>query len=500
MARLLRQGPTSVAALVRQLGVSTASVYRMLREMEAEVVSAGQTRRRRHALVRQLRGTVSKLPVYAIDEAGGISEVSTLELVHPQGCMAPLDPAVWPQSREADGWWEGLPYPIYDMRPQGFLGRLVARAVERQLHVPDNPDLWSDDDVLVYLMQYGRDQSGNLVVGEQAMQTWSRERTRGLADVIPAGQVGPEYVKLAEAALGHGVAGSSVGGEFPKFTAARELEGALTPHVIVKFSGSDDSPAVRRWSDLLVCEHLALQALQDVGGDVSVARSRVLQHGGRTFLESERFDRHGSFGRSPVVTLSSVEGALIGSGETQWPRVLRSHGARRLFTQDLIHVAEELYWFGHFIANTDMHTGNLSLRPRGSVFGIAPTYDMLPMLYAPLRAGEVPARNFDPTGLPVPAAGREEDWSRMLRAALAFWQAAAADPRITNDFRQVCADNGQALQRWSEMWVRSEDQAEPHVARPRGQTTARRREARRHAPAQLDHGSARRGAGPTGIL
>lgn len=468
LARLLRQGPISTGELVRQLGVSAPSVHRMLREMAGEVVSAGQTRRRRHAHVRQLRGTVSRLPVYAVDERGGISAAPPLELVHAQGCMAPLDPAVWPQLKEAEGWWDGLPYPLYDMRPQGYLGRLVARALARQLHVSDNPDEWSDDDVLVYLMQYGSDQSGNLVVGEQAMQSWSRERTQGLTGVIPAARVGPMYVSLAEAALGRAIHVSSAGGEFPKFTAARELEGALTPHVIVKFSGGDDSPAVRRWSDLLVCEHLALQALQGSGGDVSVARSRVLQHGGRTFLESERFDRHGAFGRSPVVTLSSVEAALIGSGEAQWPRVLRSPGARGLFTPDLIHVAEELFWFGRFIANTDMHAGNLSLRPCGAVFGIAPAYDMLPMLYAPLRGGEVPACEFDPAELPGRSADREEDWSRMLQAALAFWQAAASDSRITEGFRQVCAANGQALQRWSEMWVRADAQVEPHVARPRG--------------------------------
>ncbi len=455
LERLLRRGPISTAELVRRLGVSAPSIYRMLREREAEVVSAGQTRRRRHALVRQLRGTVSQLPVYAIDEAGGISAAAPLVLVHPQGCMAPLDQAIWPQLKEAEGWWDGLPYPLYDMRPQGYLGRLIARALARQLHVSDNPDVWSNDDVLVYLMQYGSDQSGNLVVGEQAMQSWSRQRTQGLADVIPAGKVGPTYVSMAEAALGHGVAGSSAGGEFPKFTAARQLERALTPHVIVKFSGSDDSPAVRRWSDLLVCEHLALQALQESGGNVGVARSRVLQHGGRTFMESERFDRHGEFGRSPVVTLSSVEGALIGSGETQWPRVLRSPGARGLFTQDLIHDAEELFWFGRLIANTDMHTGNLSLRPCGADFKIAPAYDMLPMLYAPLRGGEVPAREFDPTEMPGPPVDREEDWSRMLHAALAFWHAASVDRRITEGFRRVCAANGQALHRWSEMWVRA---------------------------------------------
>lgn len=452
LRRLLRQGPISTGELVRQLGVSAPSVHRMLRELGGEVVSAGRTRQRRHALARQLRGIVSTLPMFAIDEQGRVGAAAAMELVHPQGCVALLDRAAWPQPESGEGWWEGLPYPLYDMRPQGYLGRLVARALAHSLHVPDNPDEWSDDDVLAYLMQYGSDQSGNLVVGDQAFQAWSRDRTRGPAEWIPAARTGPGYVALAESALGKGIAGSSAGGEFPKFTAARELEGALTPHVIVKFSGSDDSPAVRRWSDLLVCEHLALQALQEVG-EVGVARSRVLQHGGRTFLESERFDRHGEFGRSPVVTLSSVDAALIASGESQWPKVLRSPGARSLFTRDLIETAEELFWFGRFVANTDMHMGNLSLRPCGAVFGIAPAYDMLPMLYAPLRGGEVPAREFDPAGFPTPPAAREEDWRRILEAALAFWSAAAADARITPGFRKTCAENGQALQRWSGMWV-----------------------------------------------
>lgn len=268
------------------------------------------------------------------------------DLVHPQGCLAPLDPEVWPRSADANGWWERLPYPLYDMRPQGYLGRLVGLALARQLHMSENPDEWSDDDILAYLSQYGSDQSGNLVVGEQAMQAWSRERSRGV-ELLRSSDTGAAYVQRAQAALGQGVAGSSAGGEFPKFTAVRELDGALTPHVIVKFSGADDSAAVRRWSDLLVCEHLALQALGQVGGR-DVARSRVLQHGGRTFLESERFDRHGDFGRSPLVTLSSVDAALIGSREAQWPKVLRVPAARSIFT--------ELIRLGHVDLASRLHS------------------------------------------------------------------------------------------------------------------------------------------------
>ena len=76
--------------------------------------------------------------------------------------------------------------------------------------------------------------------------------------------------------------------------------------MIVKFSGSGGSPAVPRWSDLLVCEHLALQMLAAQPGHPA-APSRIVQHAGPTFLENERFDRHGDFGRSSVVTLTALE-------------------------------------------------------------------------------------------------------------------------------------------------------------------------------------------------
>jgi hypothetical protein len=112
-----------------------------------------------------------------------------------------------------------------------------------------------------------------------------------------------------------------------------------------------------------------------------------------------------------------------------------------------------------------MHSSNLGLRPvaqprtgalvglsLGGAFDIAPAYDMLPMYYAPLRGSEVPARDFDSSGFPPPPAGREQDWQRILQAALPFWNAAAADDRITQAFREVGAQNGEALHRWSGIW------------------------------------------------
>ncbi len=49
----------------------------------------------------------------------------------------------WPVPEESrDGWWDGLAYPLYDMRPQGYLGRQFARAEHHQFAVSTNPDQW----------------------------------------------------------------------------------------------------------------------------------------------------------------------------------------------------------------------------------------------------------------------------------------------------------------------------------------------------------------------
>jgi hypothetical protein len=248
-----------------------------------------------------------------------------------------------------------------------------------------------------------------------------------------------------------GVAGSSAAGEFPKFPALRDLAGSATPHVLVKFSGAERSAAVRRWADLLVCEHLALQNAAALPG-VGVAASRIVSQAGRTFLEIERFDRHGLFGRSPLVSLATLDAAFLGDGTSDWTRL-----AERLFKLGLLHEAgrqciQHLWWFGRLIANNDMHAGNLSFRPTltstpttpaGGRFEVAPAYDMLPMLYAPLPGGELPTRSFEPA-LPLPH--ERAAWAAACAAAVTFWSCAAADSRISPAFQRVCRANATRLQ------------------------------------------------------
>ena len=372
---LARQPGIAAAALAARLGVSVPTLHRLLHEQPEGIVAAGRARRTRYALARALRGSLAPLPLYEVQADGCAHQVAELVLVQPTGSHLSLAGSRWPMPEAArDGWWDGLPYPLADMRPQGYIGRQQALAEHRRLGVPADPEAWGDDDVAHVLGQIGSDTSGSLILGAVAFESWQQRKLQPMLPPIEPGDIGPRYAELAELALAQGVPGSSAAGEFPKFPALREepkedatpepgaAAGTATPHVLVKFSGADGSAAVMRWADLLVCEHLALEAARALPG-VTAARSRIVRHGGRTFLEVERFDRHGPFGRSPLVSLGTLDAALLGSGAGDW-RVpadrLAAHGWLGEADRRAVH---HMWWFGRLIANSDMHAGNLSFRP-----------------------------------------------------------------------------------------------------------------------------------------
>lgn len=462
-AALARRSAASAADLAAQLGVSIATLHRLLPALSNRLLVTGKARRTRYALRRPLRGDLSGLPLYALDPAGRAEQVSHLAAVHPQGTWMDLANLGWPVPDESrDGWWDGLPYPLYDMQPNGYMGRQVALAWHHRLGVAASPSEWGDDDILQVLSNAGADVSGNLILGNPAFEQWQASRLAP-PEPVPAAALGAAYLRLAEAAVASGVPGSSAVGEFPKFTALRDLAGSRTPHVLVKFSGADGSPTVQRWADLLVCEHLALGFAATLPG-VQAAQSRIVIEGGRTFLELERFDRQGLFGRSPLLSLSTVAAALLGDVSADWSRLAAQLAAAGWLGADDVLRVQHLGWFGRLIANTDMHPGNLSLRPSATVadldkrrtargmasagrLALAPTYDMLPMGYAPLPGGELPAWQFQP---PLPLPPQRVVWAAACTAAIGLWQAASLDQRISPGFRQLCAANAQQLARLEE--------------------------------------------------
>ncbi len=441
VVNLLRANPRlgSAELCLRLGGINRSTLMRAIRTLGDSVISCGDTRRTRYAIRRQHYGNINPIPIYQIDESGNGNEIGHLSLTYPQGSSIDyLQHFPWPLSADMqDGWFEGLPYPVFDMRPQGFLGRNFAKSHALDLGIPDSPEQWTDDHIVQALSIKGHDQPGNLILGQVAYRRFLQNQAQAGNRFLAESQLPAEYPMLAEKALSQGEAGSSAGGEFPKFTSSRLLNGNKVD-VIVKFSGADDSIAVRRWSDLLICEQIASVIMRQAFG-IETVESTIYQFAGRTFLEVVRFDRHGDYGRSGICTLASINVDLLGSTGS-WPQKLIalkniSPKDARWISEADIETVTRLWWFGKLIGNTDMHDGNLAFRPG---LKLAPIYDMLPMLYAPNRGGEVPEKTFSPE-LPLP--NEKSSWVVSARAAIKFWEACSVDLGISAGFRNICANN-----------------------------------------------------------
>ena len=430
LSALRRQGGVLTSAELQELlGVSQPTVSRALAPLihAGQVQKVGAARSQRYVLPRNVPGVGSEVRVMRIDAQGRPS---------PFARLVPLEGgAFWVD--EADGVsarHDGLPWFLDDMRPQGFMGRTFAHA-HPALQLGHDPRHWSDDDVLRAMTLYGDDLPGNLIMGEAAFQRFHTLPARA-SQVASA----DSYPALAEQAMRGTHPGSSAGGEQPKFctiTAGR--------HVIVKFSPAGDAPADQRMRDLLVCEHLALRTLAQAG--LPAAPTQLFMGAGRVFLESERFDRtpladdaqgRDLGGRIGMVSLQVYNAEYVGEIDN-WAATAHRMAARHLLTQADARTLRLLEAYGQLIANTDRHYGNISLVLKDDDWALSPTYDMLPMLYAPV-SGELVPRDFA-SRPQQPTAATLGEWDEAQRLARDFWQAAAADERVSADFRAIAAEN-----------------------------------------------------------
>jgi hypothetical protein len=335
-----------------------------------------------------------------------------------------------------EGLWNGFPFFLSDTRPQGFLGRVIARQVSRTLQVPDDPRKWSDEDIVIFLQAEGVDLAGNQVLGDACLR-------QALAGILAAGaQWETRYPELAAHAAS-GMPGTSAGGEQPKFlTTVERPEGGLRP-VLVKFSPPMDQPTGRRWADLLLSEFHAHSVLSKAG--LAVAGVRILDADGRRFLEVPRYDRTAAGGRRGVVSMESLHAAAVGSYTRDWSGGMEELMRAGFVDHEALQQARRLQAFGELIGNTDMHFGNLSFWLDDHLpFRVAPAYDMLPMLWAPGPQGELVARNFSPVP-PVPAD--MEPWREAAGWAADFWQNLAADERLSEEFAGFAREAMKSLEK-----------------------------------------------------
>lgn len=427
-------GSTRSRALMEHFSIrSRATLSHRIQQIGDAVVTIGKASATSYAAK---SASISELPLYRIN-ANGKARYLGLLIPLAQGewfLQSELNIASLFKGEFKDGLYPGWPWFLADLRPSGFLGRAFARRMSRLLDYDTNPENWSDQKVARALSTFGTNLHGDFIIGERALEEFLQEAQDH--DEAYYANNGPHiYPELANRALEDGSSfGSSAGGEQPKFTTLVKPDGKLQ-NVIVKFSPPVDSPVGRRWGDLLIAEHIANQILSAHGH--ATAQTTIHEFGDRIFLQSERFDRIGATGRRGLVSLRALDAAFVGQGSGSWIKCAQRLKAAMLITpEDTEHVAQ-LWTFGNLIANTDMHFGNLSFYlDEDFPLGLAPCYDMLPMLFRPAPSGEIPPLEFT-AKFPLPE--NEIAWNQMHPLALSFWKKVSTDPRISSDFKVIAA-------------------------------------------------------------
>lgn len=424
LSLLTRSGPLRTAQLRSILGMSSSALSRMRDDLSDRVLITGKARATTWSVRRSILGLITPVRVYEIDAVGDAVHVLTLHPIEPMGGYVEAH-----TKRASSGFYEtdpsdlghdpniDLPWFLHDLKPVGFLGRGWLSRFSG-LDFPRILSQWSGDDVLRFAAQFGQDAPGALVIGAAAAARRSAPPVMDLS-------CDTTLLDAVERSQAVSVDLSSLGGEQPKFLARVDAFGEQTD-VVVKFSPPMGTALGRRWADLLMAEHIAHQIIADSG--LSACQSLIRDAGDRRFLVVRRFDRVGVHGRSGVHTLLPLDRNGAASDMRSWSILTRRLVDDGRLLKEAHHHARWAESFGHAIANTDMHLGNLAFTLDGThITGLAPIYDMLPMFYAPRHNELVPG--LYACAEDVPATVRE--------AARVFWSRVAACDAVSDDFQTI---------------------------------------------------------------
>jgi hypothetical protein len=434
----LSSGNTSSAELEQATGKSQSWVSSALRSLitQRRVVRVGSRRGARYALRRDIPPVGSGWPLYRVGRDGEPIELGTLYALVADEFYLEATKGATAAGFAVASLSAGIPYLLQDQRPGGFLGRAIPQRFP-QLHAPPRIQDWTDEHYLRYLTTYGSEAVGDLILGRPALDDYLLQ----LRQLVPrdAGQRDRYFPELADQSMHGGVPGSSAQGEHPKFPVTLAEQGEVR-HALVKFSPPVETEVGRRWSDLLIAEHLALETLGTAG--ISSAVSRLFQFENRTYLEVDRFDRVGLTGRIGVTSLLAIDTGFYGALDNWIASAQRLHQERRIDTQTLDEI-RLISSFADLIANTDKHFGNLAFYDSyDGRFRLTPVYDMLPMLFAPAH-DQLVTRIYTPAN---PTSDTLKVWGRARALAEGYWRSLANEPRISTSFRTLSAACLQALE------------------------------------------------------
>jgi hypothetical protein len=441
VAYLRSRGLLSQKEICKGLSISQSTFSRAIQEViGGDVLLFGRARKTVYGAKRAITDVGHKIGILLIDRDGKARNHGYLYSIFPSGFVWQVEDS---NVREV---FKDLPYFLDDLRPQGFLGRIIPR-VHSDLGYPPDIRHWSGDHTLGYLIRYGFDTTGQVLLGERAIILYEQSKAAALQNKISKSQRPAKYSLLAVETLEKGTPGSSAAGEQPKFTCHLEIptkknrgkkQSAITS-VLVKFSPRTDETVGRRVGDLLISECLAHQLLKQE--KISVPDSTIHEFKDQIFLEVERFDRTLAGGRRGVISLNALNMEFI-ANTGSWTDVGDELAQKKIILSSTFETICKLDLFGELIANTDRHHGNLSFFFDDLNVGeLTPVYDMLPMLYMP-QQGQVLERVYLPQ---PPKTSQLPHWDWAKKLALQYWDLIAADPRISKGFQKIATENRKKL-------------------------------------------------------
>ena len=218
---LAQAGSLTAAELQRATGKSQASVSMAVTRLGDAVCKMGAARSTRYALTQPIMGLDARQAVTLAGPHPDQGRFGALHFLHGN--------QVHVRGPRRSEWLAqgALPWWLSTLRPQGFLGRQYVR-LRPDLSV--DPDDWSLSQTLYVAANHFHDPPGAFAIGSSTAQP---------STDVNLAQRGEAFDLLAESTALGLPAGSSAGGEQPKFVC--RVEGAA---VVVKFSPPLEPPMV----------------------------------------------------------------------------------------------------------------------------------------------------------------------------------------------------------------------------------------------------------------
>ena len=174
ISEYLERGPATSKEIQAGTGLSQSSVARQLRRMDDNVIKLHNGRSPMYAITRNAFGGNDKLPLSIVDAHGNTVLAAFIRpLVH-GGFFVEAATGMPPLllGENMNGLYDDLPYFLYDLKPQGFMGRQIAEEMASHSDdFPSDPRHWNTNHIGRYLVSNGDDLPGQLQIRRTSIIT-----------------------------------------------------------------------------------------------------------------------------------------------------------------------------------------------------------------------------------------------------------------------------------------------------------------------------------------